>query len=100
MVFTGTFNQIESGAQSTAAAGRSQLQSEAEAARAATEAERGNRVQELGTRKQQVGLDVQAAGTRIKQMLSDLQNRSAAFLAPSGGGMFESSSVVDGEIIC
>lgn len=87
----GTFKQIESGAQSTAAAGRTQLQGEAEVARTSTEAERGNRVQELGTRRQQVGLDVQAAGTRIKQMLSDLQNRNAAFLASRGGGAFESS---------
>ena len=87
----GAFNQVESGSRATADQARTTLQGEADTAITSTESERGNRVQELGTRRQQVGLDVQSAGTRIKQMLSDLQNRNAAFLASRGGGAFESS---------
>jgi len=53
--------------------------------------ERALRERELESMRQQTGLDVQQATTRIKQMLSDLQNRNMAFLASRGGGAFASS---------
>lgn len=53
--------------------------------------ERALREKELESARQQTGLDVQQATTRIKQMLSDLQNRNMAFLASRGGGAFASS---------
>lgn len=82
---------LESSARSMASTAQGNLRNEAGVLKGQTQQELGLRQKELGQRTEQVGVDTQESRTRIKQMLNDLQQRNAAFLASRGGGAFESS---------
>ena len=82
---------LESSARSMASTAQGNLRNEAGVLKGQTKQELGLRQKELGQRTEQVGVDTQESRTRIKQMLNDLQQRNAAFLASRGGGAFESS---------
>jgi len=87
----GYLNTLETTSKQNAEGAYKQADIEKQAALEDVQGQREIRNEELGNRETETRLDARQGMIRIKQMLNDLSNRNAAYLASRGGAGFGSS---------